>query len=64
MKVRRKNIYAQEDCFDAEEKGVHVRISRFRHEIQVAVTRDGKEKYEHLKLSELADLLEPKLSPN
>lgn len=31
MKVRHKPIYAQEDCFDATERGCRVRISRRGH---------------------------------
>ena len=41
MKVKQKPTWLLEDCFDAEERGTHVRISRHRSKVIVEVSLNG-----------------------
>lgn len=57
MKVTRKMIYAQNDCFEATEDDVTVSIRRQRHRIVIESTLGSKTTQAEVNLAEFAYLL-------
>ena len=43
MKIKRKNVFAREDCLDAEQDGLRVQVQAYRHVIQVTTWNPGDE---------------------
>ena len=57
MKVKRKPVFLREDCFDASEGQISVRITRHRHEV-IATMVNGDDEIElPMKLKQLWELL-------
>lgn len=57
MKVKRKNVFVLEDCFDASERGDYVRISRHRNTV-IVDAKCGVMRVEHeMPLGMLANIL-------
>lgn len=54
MKVKRKPTWLLEDCFDAEERGTHVRITRHRSTVILDVSINGHTFEGEMTLEQLA----------
>ena len=58
MIVAYKHIYAQNDCFEARERGISVRVGRLSHIVTIEITaKDGTKSYKEATLAQLASVL-------